>query len=85
MFLRFKVHPVGSAVYKNGPVNESGNFEPLHLSLKEKQNTKQNETKQKTLYPALFCEGLVCMKVAAKQVIFHALQQIFLTLVFTYY
>lgn len=41
---------------------------------------------EKITYPTLLCEGLVCMKVAAKKsVLFHALQQIFLTLLFTYY
>lgn len=38
------------------------------------------------IYATLLCEGLACMKVAAKKpAIFHALQQIFLTLLFTYY
>lgn len=47
-------------------VNEDGNFEPLHLSLKKN-----------SIYPTLLCESLVCIKVAArKPVIFHVLQQI---------
>lgn len=49
-----------------------------HICLSEK-NPKTN------IYTILLCEGLVCMKVAKKPVIFHALQQIFLTLLFTYY
>lgn len=43
-------------------------------------------SERNSIYPALLCEDLVCMKVAAKKpVIFHALQQIILTLLFTYY
>ena len=38
------------------------------------------------IYPSLVCESLFCMKVAAKKpVIFHALQEIFLPLLCTYY
>lgn len=43
-------------------------------------------SERNSIYPTLLCEDLVYMKVEAKKpVIFHALQQIILTLLFTYY